>query len=60
MNQSAYDHLQESCPGSVCFENASLEVKHLATLACYRFKNQDIAFPLKNPDWYEGTPPAND
>jgi class 3 adenylate cyclase len=60
VNQSAYDHLQESCPGGVCFENASLEVKHLGTLACYQVKNQDIAFPLTNPDWYEGTPPAND
>jgi adenylate cyclase len=60
VNQSAYDHLQESCTGGVCFENASLEIKHLGTLACYRVKKQDIALPLKNPDWYAGTPMAND
>ena len=60
VNQSAYDHIQESCPGGVCFETVSLEIKHLGTLACYRVKKQDIAFPLKNPDWYEGTPLAND
>ncbi len=60
VNQSAYDHLQDSCPGVVCFENVSLETKHLGSLACYRVKKQDIAFPLKNPDWYDGAPLAND
>lgn len=60
VNQSAHDHIQESCPGGVCFETVSLEIKHLGKIACYRVKKQDIAFPLKNPDWYEGTPLAND
>lgn len=60
VNQSAYDHIQQSCPGGVCFETVSLDIKHLGKIACYRVKKQDIAFPLKNPDWYEGTPLAND
>lgn len=60
VNQTAYDHLQESCPGGICFEDALLEIKQLGMISCYRVKKQDTAFQLKNPDWYEGTPLAND